>query len=288
MNSLVPETHRTVGRLLDEAATRLRVAGVADPRREARWIWEGIEGSDSAAAWVDPGRQVAGDVVLRFAEAVGRRAAGEPLAYVTGWAGFRHLTVRCDRRGLIPRPETEGLVDLVLARVAGGVVVDVGTGTGCLALALRSEGSYEHVIGVDRSRDALALAGENVGHSGIEVGLVAGDLLGPVGVGVAHAVVANPPYVTRAEYDELDPGVKDWEPAGALVSGEDGLEATRRLAVEALAVVRAGGWLALELDARRAGETARLAAATGWTEVTIHQDLFGRARYLLARRGEAA
>jgi release factor glutamine methyltransferase len=165
-------------------------------------------------------------------------------------------------------------------------VADIGTGTGCIALALAEEGEYDLVVAVDRSRDALTLAEENRALTGLGIDLVAGDLMGPLGAEGFDAIVANPPYLTEAEYVGLDASVQAWEPRDALVGGADGLEVLQSLLVEGLRVLRPNGWLALEVDAARAHATARLAEARGWTDVTVHDDLFGRARYLMARRSE--
>jgi release factor glutamine methyltransferase len=203
---------------------------------------------------------------------------------VAGRIGFRSLLLRSDRRALIPRPETEGLVDLLLARTRTGRAADIGTGSGCLALSLASEGSFTQVSAVDISADALAQAEENRAALGARVDLVCGNLCEPLRPGSLDAVVSNPPYLTEGEYAALDPSVKRWEPATALVSGPDGLHATSRLLHEARNVLRAGGWLALEVDCTRAAEVAAQAGALGWMDVAIHADLFGRERYLLARR----
>jgi release factor glutamine methyltransferase len=185
---------------------------------------------------------------------------------------------------LIPRPETEGLVDLLFQRVRTGRVADLGTGTGCLALSLAAEGQFDLVAGVDASAEALELAGENRDALGLSVLLVRGDLCRPLGPRSMDAVISNPPYLTEMEYAELDPSVKAWEPAEALVSGPDGLHATVRLLRETRDVLRPGGWLAMEVDCTRSGEVAARAESLGWMDVAIHADLFGRERYLLARR----
>jgi release factor glutamine methyltransferase len=205
---------------------------------------------------------------------------------VTGWVGFRHLTLRCDRRALIPRPETEGLVELVLARVATGRVADVGTGSGCIALSLATEGRYDEVVGLDLSGEALGLADENRRLVGARVALLRADLCDGLRPGSLDALVSNPPYLTAQEYANLDRSVRDWEPELALASGADGLEAIARLLDAGRRVVRPGGWLALEIDWARAALCARRAGASGWSDVAIHADLFGRERYLLARRSD--
>jgi release factor glutamine methyltransferase len=275
------------GSLLAEGAATLAAAGLGAPRREALRLWAELSGEGSAAALVPPETAVSRARADAFAEAIRRRAAGEPFAHVTGRTGFRHLTLRSDRRALIPRPETEGLVDLVLARVPGGRVADVGTGSGCIALSLATEGSYQQVVGIDLSPEALGLASENRALTGARVVLVRGSLCQPLAPASLDALVSNPPYLTAAEYAALDGSVRDWEPALALVSGPDGLDAILALLDAGRAAVRAGGWLALEIDCARAAHCAWHAGAFGWTDVAIHADLFGRERYLLARRSDA-
>ncbi|MDX2262385.1 MAG: peptide chain release factor N(5)-glutamine methyltransferase [Gemmatimonadales bacterium] len=272
--------------LLDQAAERLRGAGVESPRLAARRLWSDLQGDATLLALLTDDATLDSAAAAQYLGWVERLAAGEPLAYVTGWTGFRHLRLRCDARALIPRPETEVLVELALARVRTGSVADIGTGTGAIALALRQEGEFTSVIGVDCSADALTLASENGAMLGLAVEWRLGDLLAPIAEPL-DLLVSNPPYLTEAEYATLDASVRDHEPRLALPSGEDGLEAIRRLLDGGRAVVREGGWIALELDCRRAAATAALAEGFGWREVLVQDDLFGRARYLLARRGSA-
>ncbi|MFI5211185.1 MAG: peptide chain release factor N(5)-glutamine methyltransferase [Gemmatimonadales bacterium] len=281
----MPETLVRLGDLLREARAVLHEASIPEPARESRFLWESVAGGTSSRCH-DPASTVDSGLVGRFALQVERRRLGEPLAYVTGVAGFRRLGLLADRRALIPRPETEGLIDLLLSRVRTGIAADLGTGSGCLALSLADEGEFGRVIAVDRSREALALTAENAGRTGFELSLVAGDWLSSVAEGTLDAVVSNPPYLTEQEYDDLDPSVREWEPAAALVSGPDGLAATAALLQSAPQALRPGGWIALELDCRRAKESAALAVAAGWDAVTVEHDLFGRARYLLAQRSQ--
>lgn len=283
----MPETGATLAALLDAAASRLRKT-VDQPRREAWRIWADLEEQagrvpDSADRTLIPSAEARES----YYAAIVRRAAGEPLAYVTGLAGFRHLTLRSDRRALIPRPETEGLVELVLANGATGSVVDVGTGSGCIALALADEGRYDLVVGLDRSREALSLAEENRARTGLMIQLVQGDLLEAFGENGVGTIVSNPPYLTEAEYRELGNSVREWEPVAALASGADGLAATQRVIEQGIRAIRPGGLLALEVDASRAEAVAALATGAGWHEATVHHDLFDRARFVLARRSEA-
>lgn len=283
-----PAAGGTLVSALADAARQLAAAGIAEPRREAVRLWAGLTGDvpARALAGADAG-EVTPAQAAWFGAAVDRRARGEPLAYVTSRAGFRHLELRADRRALIPRPETEGLVQLVLDRVTGGDVADIGTGSGCIALSLATEGRYRRVVATDRSADALALVRENALVLGVPLALVHGDLTSALASASLDALVSNPPYLSAAEYAALDPAVKDWEPAAALVSGMDGLDATDALLVDGRRVVRPGGWIALEMDCSRAAEAARRASGLGWADVAIHHDLFGRERYLLARRNDA-
>lgn len=274
-----------VAELLERAGAALGRAGVPEPRREALQVWAGLQGTTPAASWQSDHVTADPALALRFESAVQRRTSGEPLAYVVGWTGFRHLTLGCDRRALIPRPETEGLVEAALARVASGVAIDVGTGTGAIALSLRQEGTFSRVVGVDASRAALQLASANGIATGVATTWVAGDLVRSIAPACVNLLVSNPPYLTDAEHDALDPSVRDYEPRMALASGVDGLDATRQLLDEGRRVMVAGGWIALEVDHRRAEEIARFATALGWMEAVVQDDLFGRARYVLARQG---
>jgi release factor glutamine methyltransferase len=279
----VPEVLTTRRALLAEATAVLAASGVSEPRREALRLWAELRPS-AAEVLVEGDAEAEPELVVALRHAVRRRAAGEPLAHVVGRIGFRSLTLRTDWRALIPRPETEGLVDLLLGRIRTGRVADIGTGTGCLALSLSAEGAFDEVVAVDRSADALELARENRNELGLRVAMVRGDLGGPLRPRSMDAVISNPPYLTEREYAELDPSVKAWEPAAALVGGPDGLGTTVRLLREAREVLRPRGWLAVEVDSARAAHAAAAAASLGWMDVAIQADLFGRERYLLARR----
>lgn len=270
------------------AAEALRRAGVEAPRREALALLAAARGgsaADAALAAADDA-ELAPDAAARLEAFVARRAAGEPAAYVTGRAGFRHLELRCDRRALIPRPETEQLVELALARAVSGTAADIGTGTGCIALSLRHEGAFGRVLAVDLSADALALAAENARATGLAIDLVRADLTAALGDATLDLLVSNPPYLTESEWAGLDPAVRAWEPRLALPSGADGLAAIGRLARDGGRVVRAGGWLALEVDSQRAHAAAALVAGAGWRDVAVMRDLFDRERFVLARRSD--
>jgi release factor glutamine methyltransferase len=282
----MPELVVSPRSLIDEATEQLRQAGWPEPRRQASRLWRELQGGTAEQLVSD--RPVDAEPAGRFRGATHRLSAGEPFAYVTGWAGFRYLSLRSDRRALIPRPETEGLVDLLLQRQRNGLIADLGTGSGCIALSLALEGSFQRVIGIDISGDALALAATNAQLAGAsnKVDLVRSDFCAALRATSLDALISNPPYLTESEYAALDRSVRHWEPPLALRGGAGGLEATGRLILEAAQVVKPGGWLALEIDCSRAAPAAQLANEHGWREVSIHTDLFGRERYLLARRSD--
>ena len=209
------------------------------------------------------------------------------MAYLVGHRGFWTLDLEVTSATLIPRPETELLVELLLQRVSRGTVADVGTGSGCIALSLLDEGRFDRVYAIDCSPAALELAQENAARVGQSPHFLRADLVSALDARSCDALVSNPPYLTDAEHAALEPGVRDWEPAIALASGPDGMRATRALLTDARRVVRPGGWIALELDASRAQLAGEAAVAAGWARVSVINDLFGRERYLLAQRSDA-
>jgi release factor glutamine methyltransferase len=292
----VPEraaARSSVGEAVAAAAARLARAGIPAAGREAQALWAAVAGGGMkrGEVWVARERAAEPDLVRAFRAALERRVAGMPFAYAVGRIGFRTLELDLDPRALIPRPETEGLVDLVLRwareRLAGraGVVADIGTGCGCVALALAAEGPFERVIAVERSGPAAALARQNVARIApvVPVDVREGDLLAPLAAERCCAIVANPPYLTEAEYHTLDASVRHFEPREALVSGTDGLDATRALMAGGRARLESDGLLALEIDERRAARVREIAHEFGWSRARVYEDLFGRPRYVLAQ-----
>ena len=208
----------SIAAALRDGAGRLHGSGIVDPRREARMLWAAVAGDATTPGdvWIGRDRAPAPEVAARFRQAIELRAGGVPFAYAVGSTDFRTLQLSIDRRALIPRPETEGLVDLVLhaagTRDAGcgmrGVAADIGTGCGCIALALAVEGNFERVIAVERSPEAAALARQNVArlHPAVPVEVRQGDLFAPLAGARYRAIVSNPPYLTETEYLALDLG----------------------------------------------------------------------------------
>lgn len=285
---------RTLGALTDEMARRLASTLGADAAREARELLAALHDMPRHWPLVERTTMLGDEAWARALAAADKRARGAPLQYAAGRAAFRQLTLDVDERVLIPRPETELLVDVVLEmtrNVTGGVAVDVGTGSGAIALALASEGAFEKVIATDISLDALAVARTNARHCAellhAPVALRHGSLLGPVPERGLRAVVSNPPYIAYDEAPSLPEGVRNWEPAVALFSGGQGMSATAELVRQAAAVLAPGGVLALEVDARRAGVAAELVASAGAYEaVRVLLDLTGRERFVVATRLE--
>jgi release factor glutamine methyltransferase len=278
---------RVLRRIADELS---RASGSLEDPSEASALWGAVSGMKPGEVWLKRETEPAPDVVKRFWKAVEQRQAGVPFAYVVGHIGFRTLDLRIDPRALIPRPETEGLVELVLRETGNGkrgLVADIGTGSGCIALALAVEGQFDKVVAVERSPAAATLARENVERIAPKtpVEIREGNLLGPLmdkgERGAYRALVANPPYLTEREFAELDPSVREFEPREALVSGNTGLDATRALFAGAGMLLEGGGLLALEIDERRAEAVRALGRDYGW-EVAIHSDVYGYSRYALS------
>ena len=219
-----------------------------------------------------------------YRELVARRARHEPVAYILGEWGFRRLTLAVDRRALIPRPETEIVVERALAHIDGleqPRVLDVGTGTGAIALAIADEHPGARVTAIDVSPDALDLARENARRTGLPVELLQHDLLDGLPGGPYELVVSNPPYVEPADLGTLMPDVRDYEPHVALVDS-GATEATARAAVDVLVP---DGRLVLEVGYGQALATAAFLAANGFLDVVATADLTGRDRVVEGRRG---
>lgn len=282
----------TVAQLLDELAHALAARGVARPVAEAREIVAALYDVPRFWPTTNGGVAVDLDTLERARVAVQRRLLGAPLAYAVGRAAFRNLTLDVDERVLIPRPETEQLVELVLNATAGergGVAIDVGTGSGAIALALASEGSFSRVFGTDISRDALGVAMRNADLTRAmlraPVDFVHGSLLAPLLDVRARVVASNPPYIANGEAADLPASVRDWEPAVALFSGNDGMTATARLVRQAADVLVPNGVLAIEVDMRRASIAAELVSRDRrYRDIRVELDLAGRERFVLARR----
>jgi release factor glutamine methyltransferase len=260
---------------------------------EARWLCEHASGLDGAEFAAAGGEFATVSMVSSLESMVRRRLAGEPLQYVMRRWAFRHLDVLVDERVLIPRPETEVLVDIALELVRGreGLrIVDLGTGSGVIGLSLASElfPRVSEVWLVDASAAALEVARSNaagVGRAGAVVRVAEGDWFGALPSslqGSVDLVVVNPPYIAEGD-EEVSASVVAWEPHAALYSGADGLDAIRRIVADAPAWLCAGGWLVMEIGYRQGDAVAAL-FEVGWESVAVRQDLTGRDRFVVARR----
>lgn len=270
------------------AAEALDAEVRADARREARLLVAGALGLSPGqlAQQIDALASV--PQLAQVGAAVARRLRGEPLAYAVGTAAFRLLTLQVDARVLIPRPETEVVVGEALAATAdrpGGIAVDLGTGSGAIALALATEGRFDRVIATDISADALEVARANAAAvaPATPVEFRLGADLAPLAGVRARVLVSNPPYISFEEAAALPTSVRDWEPATALFADDGGMARYAAILAGAAAVLEPDGVLVLELDANRAQATAALAAAGGWQVDRIVPDLSGRDRVLVAR-----
>jgi release factor glutamine methyltransferase len=272
----------TVGEVLRRATEYLAGKGVESPRLDAEHMLGKALGLSRVELYMHHDRPLEDAERDEFRELVRRRGEREPLAYVLGEWGFRRLTLKTDRRALVPRPETEVVVERCLALLDGGSprVLDVGTGTGAIALAIADEHPSARVTALEVSSDALELARENAAATGIAVEFVQGDLTGGLGESEYDLVVSNPPYITQEEIGTLQPEVRDWEPRLATV----GSEYTRQIAEHALEALQPGGHLVLEVADTRAAEAAELLEALGYGEVVVTEDLAGRDRIVEGKR----
>lgn len=285
-----PAGATTVGSLVGELTGLLAEAEIERAGDEARDIVAALV--DQPRFWPSMNRAVMLDeeTCRQARGAAERRTSGAPFAYCVGRAAFRHLTLDVDERALIPRQETEQLVEIVLREArGGGIAIDIGTGSGAIAFALASEGRFDRVVATDLSLDALAVARRNLVLLApalrAPVELRHGAHLAPVRELRASVVVSNPPYIAHDEAAALPRAVRDWEPALALFSADGGMATTQQIVRDAASVLVPGGLLALEVDCRRASLVAELAASDGrYESVSVELDLAGRERFVLARR----
>jgi len=277
---------RTLGEVLRLSTAHLEHHGSPTARLDAELLLGHALGLGRVELYTGFERPLGEDELAECRELIARRAKREPVAYILGRWGFRGLDLDVDRRVLVPRPETELLVDRCLALldgVAGPAVLDVGTGSGAIALALASELPEARVAGCDVSGDALDVARANGERLGVEVEWVASDMLAGVEGRRFHLVVSNPPYVAAGEIEALEPEVRDWEPRGATVAGETGLEAIERLVAQAPAALEPGGALVLEVGAGQAAAVAELLEGAGLAGVGRDPDHAGIERIVWGR-----
>lgn len=282
----------TVRTALDWVREFLAEKGDENPRLSAEWLLSAATGLSRVELYAYHDRPLSPEERATLRAGVRRRAAGEPLQYVTGEVAFRHIVIKVRPGVLIPRPETEVLVGEVLGELAGvasPLVADVCTGSGCIALSIAHEHGAAKVFASDISPLAVEVAADNCARLGLSgrVTVGEGDLFSPLPSelrGRLDAVVSNPPYIPSADVPDLPAEVAGFEPHLALDGGADGLDVYRRLLDEARAWLRPGGLLAVELDERTTRKAAQ--AAQEWYEdVRVVADLAGRDRIVCARLG---
>jgi release factor glutamine methyltransferase len=293
--SLTPQRAATAksgasaGELIAWAAERLTAAGAETAHLDAEVLLAHVLRVNRAALHARPERLVPAAAARAFEDAIGRRQQREPLAYIVGHKEFWSLDFEVTQDVLVPRPETEGVVEIATGllralEVARPTVCDVGTGSGCIAVAIAKEVSDAAVIATDVSLAALEIAGRNARHHGVEarVEVISSDLFSGLNDRRFDLVVANPPYVEQGAIASLAPEVRR-EPAVALNGGADGLQTIRRLIPAAAEHLSAAGWLVMEIGATQGSAVEELARAAGLTDIRVDNDDAGLPRILVAR-----
>ncbi len=273
--------------ILNRTAGFFAQAGLEKPRLEAEWLLAAVLDCKRLELYLQFDRPMTPDILDRLRPLVRRRAQREPLQYILGESDFFSLKLQVDRRVLIPRPETEGLVERIIERTAGkvpGRVLDLGTGSGAIALALAQAFPASTVVAVERSPDALVVARKNADRNGLadRVRFVEGTWFGPLEAEIFDLIVSNPPYLSREEWSDSQPEVREHEPFPALVAEESGRSDLEEILCRAPAHLSAGGLLALETGIAQhtlLSERAHAAGYAGWVSA---EDDSGRDRYFFA------
>lgn len=278
----------TILSVLQWTEKRFGERGLATPRLDAQVLLAHVLGKDRVYLYTHFDQPLAAEELASYRGLIQRRLAGDPVAYLVGEKEFRSLTFAVDKRVLVPRPDTEATVEAALALLppdGSGRVVDVGTGSGAIALTIKKERPQLDVLAVDRSSDAAAVARANAERLGLAVEIFEGDLLAPVAARAPFAlIVSNPPYIPSDDVAALAPEVRS-EPMLALDGGEDGLDVVRRLIADSPPLLADGGALVLEIGAGQADAVVALFAADGRYEAaSLTKDLAGIERVVAARK----
>jgi len=292
MSTVAKEAPRTLLDYLQVTATFLAGKGVESARLDAELLLAEVVGMTRTQLYTNFEQPLAAPEVGRFRELVRRRAAREPVAYITGRREFWSLDFTVDRRVLVPRPETELVVELAIdalkarAGTDGFRVADIGTGSGAIAVAIAKEVSTARVVATDRSGAALEIAPGNATRHGVEgrIEFRTGDGCAPLaGMGPFDVIASNPPYIRSAEMKSLEPEVRDWEPKWALEAGSEGMDVTTPLVEEAFELLAPGGSLIVEVGTQ-ASLTRDCFARRGYVNVAVRRDLAGLERVVTGRR----
>lgn len=279
----------TLGVILDIVTARVQATMPDEARLKCEWLTSRLLGCPRLELSARQHQVLTESQVRQIEAGAARLAAGEPLQYVLGEVEFMGRAFICDRRALIPRPETEQLTawmleDAPLWQSNAPVIADVGSGSGCIVISLALERPEGRYIATDTSVAALELARENAARHGISdrIRFIACDLLAEATPAGLSAVISNPPYVRAADWAQLDRNVRDFEPRGALVGGDDGLAILRRLMAQAWQALKPGGALYLEIGDDQGTAVPALAHAAGFREIQLRQDLAGKDRMVRA------
>lgn len=284
---------RTRRTLIDEATERLESAGIANPRRNAEWMLCEVLGCSKAALYAGASDGV-GDAAFRaFESMLDRRVRHEPLQYILGYTEFYGLRLDVTPDVLIPRPETEQVVENALGLISersAPRILDAGTGSGCIALAIKAQRDDAIVAACDVSSAALEVARENTSVHGLEIDLIQADALAKDFVGKVSGrldlLISNPPYVTEAELASLPQDVREHEPKLALVAPHDPLIFYRKLSDHGQLLLTPGGWIVLETHADFGRDAEEVLKRAGYEHVALRRDYAGRSRILSGRKPE--
>ena len=280
----------TVRQALEAGKELLILAGIEEAALDARLLLEHVTGLTRSALLLSWAQELSEEQLQAYKVLLARRALREPLQHIVGSVSFMGIDIACDGRALIPRQETELLAEQAIeyskaVEKDGLTVLDLCTGTGCIAISLALLGRYSAVTATDISEEALALAGENIARNKASVELLQGDLFAAVEDRRFDVIVSNPPYIAAVELKTLMPEVQEHDPLLALDGGADGLKFYRRIAAEAPQHLKPGGRLYLEIGAGQGEAVSTLLAENGFADIRILQDYSGRDRIVTAAEG---
>lgn len=283
---------KTVQEILQASTDFLKLKNIERPRRLAEEILSHALGLKRIDLYLQWDRPVMEEELVLLRGWVKRLGLGEPLEYITGVVSFYGCSIEVDARVLIPRPETEILVDFIVRCLAENqrplAVWDLCTGSGCIGIALKKKYPFLHVVSSDISPEALAVARKNGEKNGVEISFLQGDLLTPFAGERADLIVVNPPYISLKAYESLDPSVRDFEPRGALVGGERGVEFYERLAEESPSFLNPGGRLFLEMGFDQGDSLNYIFNSPVWAIKRRVQDWSGKDRFFFLEKESSA
>ena len=273
--------------LLREAESQLDMKGVSTPALDAQVLLAHCIGRDRSFLLAHPERELSDAEARRFRLLIARRMNREPVAYITGMKEFWSLPLEVTRDVLIPRPDTEIVVEAALnlfERREKARILEIGTGSGAISIAIATEREQATVTATDYSQEALAVAFRNALNNGAEkrISFLCGDLFTPA-VGTYDIIVSNPPYISEREFDRLEPEVREYEPRSALIAGPDGTEFHRRLIEGAREFLADGGWLVMELGAVQKKALEKMMHENGYCDIVFHHDYAGVERVVRAQ-----